>query len=271
MNTEDTVEYNSLRWVKKELDLILHEAQASLSAYVEDTSDVNRLRECIEHLHMVHGTLQMVELYGASQLAEEMEYVATSILKGELEKTDDAYDVLMRAMLQLPDYLESLQAGNKDVPLVLLPLLNDLRTARNASLLSENVLFFPDIDTVTFQTDDFVASIASGQLLVQAKKLRPHYQVGLLGWLKGQKPVASLKRVQAVLIELEKNSVDVAIRRLWSIGAALTEGLLNDAVDASVSVKMLMGQIDRNIKNLIDIGESAHQHFHADTGIDSII
>ena len=258
MNTEDTVEYNSLRWVKKELDLILHEAQASLSAYVEDTSDVNRLRECIEHLHMVHGTLQMVELYGASQLAEEMEYVATSILKGELEKTDDAYDVLMRAMLQLPDYLESLQAGNKDVPLVLLPLLNDLRTARNASLLSENVLFFPDIDTVAFQTDDFVAGIASGQLLAQAKKLRPHYQVGLLGWLKGQKPVASLKRVQAVLIELEKNSVDVAIRRLWSIGAALTEGLLNDAVDASVSVKMLMGQIDRNIKNLIDIGESAY-------------
>lgn len=256
MNTEDTVEYNSLRWVKKELDLILHEAQASLSAYVEDTSDVGRLRECIEHLHMVHGTLQMVELYGAAQLAEEMEYVATDLLKGELDKTDDAYDVLMRAMLQLPDYLESLQAGNKDVPMVLLPLLNDLRTARNASLLSENVLFFPDIESTDEQAGESVSDVASGQLLAQAKKLRPHYQVGLLGWLKGQKPAASLKRVQAVLGELEKNSAEPSTRRLWSISAALTEGLLNDAVDASVSVKMLMGQIDRNIKRLIDMGET---------------
>ncbi|MBI3187928.1 MAG: Hpt domain-containing protein, partial [Gammaproteobacteria bacterium] len=258
MNTEDTVEYNSLRWVKKELDLILHEAQASLSAYVEDTSDVDKLRESIEHLHMVQGTLQMVELYGAAQLAEEMEYVAAAILKGEVEKTDDAYDVLMRAMLQLPDYLESLQAGNKDVPMVLLPLLNDLRTSRNASLLSENFLFFPDIETPTEQAGEAVPKVPSGQLLSQAKKLRPHYQVGLLGWLKGQKPTASLKRVQAVLSELEKSSAEASTRRLWSIGAALTEGLLNDAVDASVSVKMLMGQIDRNIKRLIDMGEAGY-------------
>ena len=45
MKTEDTVEYNSLRWVKKELDLILHEAQTSLSAYIEDTDESDRLRE----------------------------------------------------------------------------------------------------------------------------------------------------------------------------------------------------------------------------------
>ncbi|MDQ1362478.1 MAG: Signal transduction histidine kinase CheA [Pseudomonadota bacterium] len=258
MNTEDTVEYNSLRWVKKELDLILHEAQASLSAYVEDTSDVDRLRECIEHLHMVHGTLQMVELYGAAQLAEEMEYVATALLKGELEKIDDAYDVLMRAMLQLPDYLESLQAGNKDVPMVLLPLLNDLRTSRNASLLSENVLFFPDIESTAERAGETASAAVSGQLLPQARKLRPHYQVGLLGWLKNQKPAASLKRVLAVLCELEKSSAEASTRRLWSIGAALVEGLLNDAVDASVSVKMLLGQIDRNIKQVMDLGESAY-------------
>ena len=113
MKTEDTVEYNSLRWVKKELDLILHEAQASLSAFIEDPDESGRLRECIEHLHMVQGTLQMVELYGAAQLAEEMEQVATALLNGELDKKDDAYDVLMRSMLQLPDYLESLQAGRQ--------------------------------------------------------------------------------------------------------------------------------------------------------------
>lgn len=252
--TEDTVEYNSLKWVKKELDLILTEAQTSLSAYIEDPEgESSRLNECIEHLHMVQGTLQMVELFGASQLAEEMEDLARSLAAGKVDKKDDAYDVLMSAMLQLPDYLESLLAGSKDVPMVLLPLLNDLRAARNASLLSENVLFFPNIDL----TDDSEIStgVAKGQLLSVAKKLRPHYQVGLLGWFKGEKIASSLKRILAVLDELEKNSSHAAVRRLWSISAGIIEGLTSQGLDSSLSVKMLLGQVDRSIKQLIDTGE----------------
>jgi len=254
MKTEDTVEYNSLRWVKKELDLILQEAQASLSAYIEDTSEADRLRESVEHLHMVQGTLQMVELYGAAQLAEEMEKVSEALLKGNIDKVDDAYDVLMRSMLQLPDYLESLQSGRKDVPMVLLPLLNDLRASRNAHLLSENVLFFPDVDNEEEQAD---ATVEAGQLVLSAKKLRPHYQIGLLGWFKGQKVAASLKRILAVLSELEKKSAQPSIRRIWSISAALIEGLGKNGIDSNVSIKMLLGQVDRSIKQLIDTDEAA--------------
>jgi len=252
MKTEDTVEYNSLRWVKKELDLILQEAQASLSAYIEDTEDLSRLRESVEHLHMVQGTLQMVELYGAAQLAEEMEKVSEALLNGKIEKLDDAYDVLMRSMLQLPDYLESLQSGSKDVPMVLLPLLNDLRASRNASLLSENVLFFPDVEPEDEESD---TAINAGELSAAAKKLRPHYQIGLVGWFKGEKISASLKRILAVLGELEKKSPAAATRRIWSISSALVEGLAENGIDANVSIKMLLGQVDRNIKQLIDVGE----------------
>jgi chemosensory pili system protein ChpA (sensor histidine kinase/response regulator) len=258
MKTEDTVEYNSLRWVKKELDLILNEAQVALSAYIEDNDEPDRLSECIDHLHMVQGILQMVELYGAAQLAEEMEQVASTVLNGKINKVEDAYDVLMRSMLQLPDYLESLQAGNRDVPMVLLPLLNDLRASRNASLLSENVLFFPDIDSQEGAAENEAATdVASGQLLPLAKKLRPHYQIGLLGWFKGQKTRSSLKRILAVLTELEKKSSTQAARRLWNISAALTEGLAVEGLDSNVSVKMLLGQVDRNIKQLIDHGEES--------------
>jgi chemosensory pili system protein ChpA (sensor histidine kinase/response regulator) len=252
MKTEDTVEYNSLRWVKKELDLILQEAQASLSAYIEDTEDLSRLRESVEHLHMVQGTLQMVELYGAAQLAEEMEKVSDALLNGKIEKLEDAYDVLMRSMLQLPDYLESLQSGSKDVPMVLLPLLNDLRASRNASLLSENVLFFPDVEP---EDEDSDIVINAGELSTAAKKLRPHFQIGLVGWFKGEKISASLKRILAVLGELEKKSPAAVTRRIWSISSALVEGLVENGIDANVSIKMLLGQVDRNIKQLIDVGE----------------
>ena len=46
----------------------------------------------------------------------------------------------MRAMVQLPAYLDSVLGGGRDLALVLLPLLNDLRAVRGSALLSEGTL-----------------------------------------------------------------------------------------------------------------------------------
>ena len=73
MNPSDTVEYNSLNWVKKELDLVLDDAQKAFNAYIDDASETDKLQECIDQIHLIHGTLLMVELYGAAMLAEEIE------------------------------------------------------------------------------------------------------------------------------------------------------------------------------------------------------
>src|SRR5690606_40220309 len=54
-------------------------------------------------------------------------------------------DLLMRGTVLLPDYLERLQNGHRDIPIVLLPLLNDIRAARGAAGLNESVLFAPDL------------------------------------------------------------------------------------------------------------------------------
>ena len=61
-----------------------------------------------------------------------------ALLEGKVERAEDAYDVLMRAMLHLPDYLEGIQAGKKDAPITLMPLINDLRAARKEGLLTES-------------------------------------------------------------------------------------------------------------------------------------
>ena len=118
-----------------------------LEAFVVNPQDSAQMRFCVTHLHQVHGTLQMIELYGAAMLAEEMEHVAEALAREEIQQRDDAYEVLMRAILQLPNYLERLQSGHQhDTPLVLLPLLNDLRAARGQNLLSQGALFAPDLN-----------------------------------------------------------------------------------------------------------------------------
>ncbi|MBT8132949.1 MAG: Hpt domain-containing protein, partial [Gammaproteobacteria bacterium] len=255
MSVDNTVEYNSLSWVKAQLDDVLSDAQANLNEYIENKTEEN-LENCIEHLQLIYGTLQMVEIYGAAMLAEEMRLTTTALLEGNVERAEDTYDVLMRAMLHLPDYLEGIQAGKKDAPISLMPLFNDLRTARKEGLLSESVLFSPDIENAEMTSDSYdAAAIEAGKLQGEVKRLRTHYQLGLLDYIRNNKERVGLQRIKAVLNSLEKVSSSDQVRRVWMVSAALVEGLIKQGIDTNLSIKMLLGAIDRQLKLVLDEGE----------------
>ena len=81
MNPQSMIEYNTLGWVKPQLDNVLSDAQANLSEYIENGAR-EQLVKCIEHLQLIHGTLEMVEVFGASMLAEEMQHTTGALLEG---------------------------------------------------------------------------------------------------------------------------------------------------------------------------------------------
>ncbi len=257
MSANTTIDHRALAWVKKELDETLLHARQSLETYVEAPSDPAPLQSCADLLHQVVGALHIMEFGGAALLAEEMERLARGLLEGSVRQRDDAYEVLMRAILQLPDYLEKLQSGQKDQPIVLLPLLNEIRAALGEKLFSELLLFAPDLSAV--DTDGRLQSRAlSGadtDIRQEARKLRHRYQLGLLGWYRGQDPAANLKALADVIAQLEAISSQQPVMRLWWIAGALIEALAGGGLDATVSVKQLLGQLDRQIKRVIDEGE----------------
>lgn len=250
------VDANTLKWVKSEIDETLKQAQVSLEAYVEDTADESQMRFCINYLHQVHGTLQMVELHGASLAVEEMEKLAQAIFDDNVNNKDDAYETLMGGILQVPDYLEHLLAGNPDMPVVLLPLLNDIRAARNEALLSEGALFTPDL-SVDAPAVEFTVNESGEGLPSLARKLRHNYHLGLLSWFKDINPKEGLQKISDVISELTKAAESDEARRVFWIANGLVESLKDDGVENSVAVKMLLGHVDRQIKKIIDDGELA--------------
>ena len=252
-----TVDTNILQWVKSEIDETLKQAQTSLEAYVEDPADESQMRFCINYLHQVHGTLQMVELHGAALAIEEMEKLSKAIFDNKVNNKDDAYETLMRGILQVPDYLEHLLAGNPDMPVVLLPLLNDIRAARNEPLLSEGALFTPDLNVAAPTAEFSVSSGEDGGLSALARKLRHNYHLGLLSWFQNKNPKAGLEKIADVISQLTQASESDEARRVFWIASGLVESLKDDGVDTSVAVKMLMGHVDRQIKKIIDNGAFA--------------
>ncbi|HED19498.1 MAG TPA: response regulator [Gammaproteobacteria bacterium] len=248
------IDFSTLTWVKNELDATLKEARQSLEAHVENPQDDAQLGFLTAHLHQVYGTLHMVELYGASLLAEEMEQVARGIAAGTVSQHDDACDVLMRAILQLPDYLDRLIAGYRDIPLVLLPLLNDLRAVRGENLLSENHMFSPDLDAAV--PESIITPGTDGNGDIKAQALRHRFQLGLLGWFRGSGTQDALASMSGVLESLQNQSGDAGAARLWWVAAGIVDALRTETLESSIAVKRLMGQVDRQIKSVMDHGES---------------
>jgi chemosensory pili system protein ChpA (sensor histidine kinase/response regulator) len=135
------IDVTVLTWLKPELDSTLHQARNCLEQYVEDGQGVTALRECGQHLHQVAGILNMVELTGAARLAEEMEQLSGGLAEDKAQGNENAFSLLMQCIVQLPDYLERLQNGHRDVPEVLLPLINELRSIGNHPPLSEESVY----------------------------------------------------------------------------------------------------------------------------------
>ena len=136
----DAIDHTALGWVKPEIDEALRQARIELEAFAETPAEAMPMATCMSHLHQVQGTLRMLELQAPAMVAGEMEALAAAIHDGTAPAQNDVLAALMRGLVQLPDYLERLQGGHRDIPIVLLPLINELRAARGAEPLAQDAL-----------------------------------------------------------------------------------------------------------------------------------
>ena len=137
---QDAIDHTALGWVKPEIDETLRQARIAIEAFAEAPGEVAALQACSEHLHQVAGTLRMLELKAPEMVASEMERLSVALHTGAIPVREEALAALMRGIVQLPDYLERLQGGHRDIPIVLLPLINDLRDARGVDALAQDAL-----------------------------------------------------------------------------------------------------------------------------------
>ena len=246
--------------ISKELNITLLESRQALEAYAEAPLQREALERCIARLHLAQGALRLVEVYGAALLTEEMEHVCHFLLDESQRPEDrgDALDALTRGMVQLPMYIDRVQGGGRDLALVLLPLLNDLRAARRRPLLSEGTLLLLNL------TPDRRASVAERQtefldvdIAQLGRRVRLGFERGLLGWIRGDQPEANLARMARVAEILERAAQSDAVYQLWWVIGGLLEALRDGGLDTSVAVKRLLGQADLQIKRLVDHGENA--------------
>ncbi len=243
---------STLNWVKGEIDASLNQARLALESFVATPDDETQMRFCVMHLHQVRGTLQMVELYGAARAADEMEQLAVALQEGRVSEVERACEVLMRAVLQLPDYLEGLQGGQADNALVLLPLINEMRRLDGQSPLPESDFFQPDLAVMP----PAAAAAPTVDIRALALKARPYYQSGLLHLLRGEETQQSLRTLRALSDKLLAAATTPALRQWFWVFGGFVESLAGEQV-VRTAAKRLLSNCEQLIRQIGEGGEDA--------------
>lgn len=252
MQIADQFDISTLAWIKGEIDETLKQARTALEAFVDDPQNDALIHECAEQIHQVYGTLQMVELYGAAMFAKEMETYAATLKEGN--GNEQSYELLMRAILQLPDYLESLLAGKADNPAILLPVLNELRQQRGDTELNSAEFFHPNL-SITPPPRMTVPPTGVDSVFA-ANRLHRFFMSSLVKILKAIGVSGYLGILEKAVSKLYDIAEGDAWRRLTWVATAFVEALGDKSIALDKESKPLLGKLEQQVKRVAADGEA---------------
>ena len=187
MMLEGTNAGSAIRWVRQDLDEALQSVRDNLEAFAANTSERAPLIAVQEQLEQLNLAFMVMSQRGASILTDEMIAVGGHMLHNGSANADESLAALTDAVVVLPSYLDRLQAGHEDLPILLLPTLNELRATYDETLFSEGTLFAPQLDVMIPELGGNESSaLAHSEFAAFSSRVRKQYQMALLGWLKEQ-------------------------------------------------------------------------------------
>lgn len=239
----------SLNLVHDELVSTIEQSATRLEQFSVDRENRALLQDCIDGINQIKGTLNLVQLHGADLLAAELLELINETARTDNALADSQLGVLTSTYFILPRYIEyTLQTG-RGMPVLLLPHINELRSARKA---------LPLLESHFFTIDPKAQRIGKGQggavfgedLAAFVRRFRHMYQVALLNILRGRQIKASLSMMQRAMIRLNNICEARPVARLWWVASIALGAMAETGVGLNKSRKMLLGALDRQIKQL---------------------
>ena len=246
----------ALNWVREDLDRCLDTVRESLEAFADDTAQRDALVTVQDELEKLNLTFLTMQQRGACLLTDEMIAVGGHLLHKGNGHYEEALNALTDAVVVLPSYLDRLQAGHEDLPILLLPTLNELRAAYDETLLSEGTLFAPDLDVIIPELSGSEAdAIAANEFPGFSRRIRSLFQGALVGWLKEPTKHSLLVPMQQVCRKLYTHLGRNELRRLWWIADKTMQGLRDGSIDNDLALRRLFARLDLTLKAMAEGGE----------------
>lgn len=261
VNTADSVNVQSLSMVREELLATIEQAGRDLESYVTDKDDPKPLEACIKGIKQMLGIFRLLELKGASLMAEELYLTTVTIKVGdEASAPMKKLEQISASFFVMAAYVEYVQRAQKRLPVLLIPQINELRKLRKEAVLPESHFF-----QVTFRSAPVIPPVepivvSEAEFKPLLTRLRQMYQMGLIGVLKNGQSGPALGLMRRALIRLQRlGGSDKPLTLLWWLGNLAIVAVVKQNMELLESRKMLFSRLDRVIRQVQQSGSIAYQ------------
>jgi len=249
-----------LTWVRPDLDKHLNQIRSQIEHIASSTHLGDAVENTAERLLQLRCTFELLMLQGATMVVEEMIKVCDELKGSNIRDRQKAYSAMMDAIVVVPSYLDRIQAGHHDLPILLLPVINELRAAYNANIVSEATLFAPSLEVSLPELE--INAGDHGPAFDDpypefALRMRRLWENALLRWLQQQQDLELLAQLRSVCETLQERSGRLDLRRLWWIASKVIGGLLDNVTDNDMHLRRLFARLHLIIKALSEGGEAA--------------
>ena len=147
MRQAGTLTPTALGWIREDLDREIERMRAQVET-IANAQDPGQavLDGAVERINELARIFETLMMDGPQQVVQEMEKLVGTLGRARVKDREAVATALLEAVVVLPAYLDRLQSGQSDLPVLLLPLINQMRESIGEEPLSEGTVFSPLLD-----------------------------------------------------------------------------------------------------------------------------
>ena len=237
------------------LDLILEDVSAEinlsingLEQYSKDSKDKQPLKKTIEHLKKLKGVFTLLEMQGAQRLVSDAIALIKSLPIKKKETRAKLLEIVTTALARLMRYTEHVNQKPYDMPQLLLPAINNMRAAINATTLSESAFFKGE--TRKPRANLRPVMVTTEESAEQSRHFRQMYQIGFIEVLRQTNVIGGLKMMQRSMTLLDEECPRPNSPNLWWIAQAMLDGYIHNALKVTKSRLKILARLDLQIRQV---------------------
>lgn len=240
----------------------IEQAIIQLKRFDGDQNPIQIWRSCIDLMEQIRGSLAVVQLDGAAELAGEILDSAKDMVNDERPPLKEELSLLTRSFLTLSYYFEYVLQNQRAMPALLIPCINDIRTFHRRPWIPESYFFDVDIhwhniagsNTAATDADNKIDSqdgaADDNHLATAIAHLRHMYQVGLLGVFKQTNTKPSIGLMHRAVTRIATLTGEYKSSAFWRLAAAAIPLFDEADLEMTRERKRTFGHIDRQLKQL---------------------
>ena len=261
LHNNHKINLTSLHVVRDELVITIEQAATQLEGYVSDRENIKLLNACISSLQQIRGSLDLIELFGARELAGELLYTARKINEDGAPLGDEKLSALTKGFFVLSCYFEYALQKEWGMPALMIPYINDIRISNRQPIMWESYFSGVSKSFTLPASNEGLTTIPKGETIEGlAKRFRYMYQIGLLGVIRDIRVQTSLELMKRALRKLTTHAKGQPNHTFWWLSCNVIDAFLQQNMVFTLERKRLFSHLDKEFKRIEKEGLTGFAH-----------